>query len=85
LVIRWLLALIVASSGSVAASEPCRPIDGIEPLLGPGKVVLLGEIHGTGRPTISPAARVSSAAALRQVIRTDDASGPPGRELNRFG
>ena len=30
-----------------AAAEPCRPIAGIESLLRPGLVLLLGEIHGT--------------------------------------
>jgi len=45
--VRWLFVLAVASLCPAFASEPCGPIDGIQPLLKPGKVLLLGEIHGT--------------------------------------
>lgn len=44
---RWLLPLAMASLGLAVAAEPCRPIDGVRPLLQPGRVLLLGEIHGT--------------------------------------
>lgn len=39
-----LLATLVAAS---AMAEPCRPIDGLAPLLRPGRILLLGELHGT--------------------------------------
>jgi uncharacterized protein (TIGR03067 family) len=45
--VRWLLVLAVVSLCPAVASEPCKPIDGIQPLLKPGKTLLLGEIHGT--------------------------------------
>jgi len=41
------LLLAVVSIGVVVADEPCRPIDGLEPLLKAGNVLLLGELHGT--------------------------------------
>lgn len=44
---RWLLACCLASFGAAAVAEPCRPIDGLQPLLRAGRVLLLGEIHGT--------------------------------------
>jgi len=44
---RHLIPLILAATGIAHAAEPCRPIDGIDELLTPGRVVLLGEIHGT--------------------------------------
>jgi len=44
---RLCLLLAVVSINVAAADEPCRPIDGIEPLLKAGKVLLLGELHGT--------------------------------------
>ena len=37
------LLLAVVSIGVVVAEEPCRPIDGLEPLLRAGNVLLLGE------------------------------------------
>jgi uncharacterized protein (TIGR03067 family) len=40
------LALFLCSI-TVAAAEPCKPIAGLEPLLRPGTVLLLGELHGT--------------------------------------
>ncbi len=42
--------LLVSASVTVSAateSSPCRPVDGVEKLLRPGNVVLLGEQHGT--------------------------------------
>lgn len=44
---RWLFPLTLAMSCVAAASEPCRSIDGIDPLLRAGNVLLLGELHGT--------------------------------------
>jgi uncharacterized protein (TIGR03067 family) len=45
--VEWLLSLALASSGMAVAPEPCESIEGIRPLLKPGKVLLLGELHGT--------------------------------------
>ena len=45
--LRWSLALALGAFGVALASEPCRPIEGIQPLLNPGRVLLLGELHGT--------------------------------------
>ena len=46
--LRYLLPLVLATSAVMASdSGPCKPIDGIEPLLTPGTTLLLGEIHGT--------------------------------------
>jgi uncharacterized protein (TIGR03067 family) len=45
--VRWWLPLVLATSVLAADSEPCQPIDGIRPLLEPGTILLLGEIHGT--------------------------------------
>ena len=47
-----LLCFLFAGLGTAFAAEPCAPIDGIQPLLKPGRILLLGEIHGT---TESPA------------------------------
>ncbi len=41
------IPLICLAFGTLGASEPCKPIDGIKPLLQPGTVLVLGEIHGT--------------------------------------
>jgi uncharacterized protein (TIGR03067 family) len=41
------LLIAALSIGVAVADEPCRPIDGIGPLVKPGNVLLLGEIHGT--------------------------------------
>ena len=45
--VRWWLPLVLATSVLAAHPEPCQPIDGIRPLLEPGTILLLGEIHGT--------------------------------------
>jgi hypothetical protein len=45
--VRRFLILIVISSGGCLAAEPCGPIEGVEALLGPGRILLLGELHGT--------------------------------------
>jgi len=39
--------LIAILTVGVAAAEPCPPIDGLAPLLKPGRILLLGEMHGT--------------------------------------
>ena len=43
----WPLCFLFACFGIAFAAEPCAPIDGLEPLLKPGRILLLGEIHGT--------------------------------------
>lgn len=42
-----LAVLLSVSAASAGAAETCRPIAGLEPLIRPGAVLLLGEIHGT--------------------------------------
>jgi hypothetical protein len=37
----------MAMMGTVVGSDPCPPIEGSQPLLRPGNILLLGEIHGT--------------------------------------
>jgi len=61
-----LLPLILLASVPGAAANECRPIEGIEPLLKPGRVLLLGEIHGTSE---SPAFALDVAchAAARKL------------------
>ena len=48
------LALLAGAQGPPPAPAPppasCRPIDGLAPLLLPGQVILLGEIHGAAEP-----------------------------------
>jgi uncharacterized protein (TIGR03067 family) len=41
------MILLTTLLAAAAASSPCPPIEGLEPLLKPGKVLLLGELHGT--------------------------------------
>ncbi len=43
----WPLCFLFACFGIAFAAEPCAPIDGMEPLLKPGRILLLGELHGT--------------------------------------
>src|ERR1051326_1106924 len=44
---RWIgLALLLLASGVLPAAA-CDPVDGLGPLLEPGSVLLLGEMHGT--------------------------------------
>ena len=47
MIARCLLPWLLCSIGFVVAAEPCRPVEGLAPLLGAGKVLLLGEVHGT--------------------------------------
>jgi uncharacterized protein (TIGR03067 family) len=42
-----MLVLIPALAAGVVAAGECPPIEGLEPLLRPGRVLLLGEMHGT--------------------------------------
>ncbi|MCP3978065.1 MAG: hypothetical protein GY716_01870, partial [bacterium] len=60
------LLLSIALAAVPAAAADCPPIAGLEPLLQPGRVLLLGEIHGTGE---SPAfvADVACHAASRKL------------------
>jgi uncharacterized protein (TIGR03067 family) len=62
----WWTILLLALPGALPAAEPCRPIDGIQSLLQPGRVLLLGEIHGTVE---SPAftAEIACHAALADL------------------
>ena len=41
------LTLLLAIWAAAAGATDCRPIDGLDPWLRPGAVLLLGEIHGT--------------------------------------
>jgi hypothetical protein len=43
----WLIAWLAVAAAAARATEPCPTIAGLEPLLRPGVVLLLGEIHGT--------------------------------------
>lgn len=42
-----LLSLVLAASPVLAETPSCRPIAGLDEVLKPGKILLLGEIHGT--------------------------------------
>jgi uncharacterized protein (TIGR03067 family) len=42
-----LLTLIPALAVGVVVAGPCPPIEGLDPLMRPGRILLLGEIHGT--------------------------------------
>ena len=79
--VRCLLILILVSPGLVAASDACRPIGGVERLLRPSQVLLLGEIHGTEE---SPAFALdvachAVAAGLPVVMGLELNSGDQGR------
>jgi hypothetical protein len=41
------LLLILTATPILAATEPCRPIEGLAPLLVPKSVIFFGELHGT--------------------------------------
>jgi uncharacterized protein (TIGR03067 family) len=45
--LRCLLPLVLATSVMASGPGPCKPIEGLGPLLAPGTILLLGEIHGT--------------------------------------
>ena len=42
-----LFSLVLAASPVLAETPPCRPIGGLDKVLEPGKILLLGEMHGT--------------------------------------
>ena len=41
------MILMTTLFAAAAVTTPCPPIEGLEPLLAPGKILLLGELHGT--------------------------------------
>ena len=41
------LCLPLACFVPAAVAAPCEPIEGLEPLLKPGRILMLGELHGT--------------------------------------
>ena len=57
-----------AAANSLAAIE-CVPVDGVDALLQPGSVVLLGEIHGTRESPLA-VARIACAALDRDMAVT---------------
>lgn len=60
--IRALVSLIVLAGAPARALE-CEPTPGLDPLLVPGRFVLLGELHGT-REMPAAVARIACAAGF---------------------
>lgn len=67
-----ILILLGALHGTACADDPdCAEIAGIDPLLEPGTVVLLGEIHGTREaPAFAAGVACRALAAGRDVVLT---------------
>ena len=64
-----LIAVLLIGPMAVAETEPCRPIPGLDPLLTHGRVLLLGEIHGTDQaPRFTLDVVCAAAAADLPVI-----------------
>lgn len=42
-----LVTLLLVAAAPLAADNGCRPIEGVKEVIGPGRILLLGELHGT--------------------------------------
>ncbi len=82
----WLpIPLICLAFSAVSASEPCKPIDGIEPVLQPGTVLVLGEIHGTQEsPRFALDVACHAAKAGLEVIVGVELSRSDQQRVDRF-
>ncbi len=77
--------LLLCATGSSSIAEPCRPIRGLEPLLGPGTVLLLGEIHGTVQsPAFALEVACHAARADLPVVVGLELSPAGQARVNRF-
>lgn len=86
---RLLPVVLFAGVTGVAAGE-CRPIEGIEPLLKAGRVLLLGELHGTSEsPAFALDVACHAAARKLPVVLglelSDTEQGPVDRFLATEG
>ena len=43
----WIGTVVFCLAAGGAVAAPCPSIDGLDPLIEPGRILLLGEIHGT--------------------------------------
>ena len=66
---RWIVGLLVGICTSVGYAAECAPIGGIEGVLRPGLVLVLGELHGTNEsPAFARDVACHGVAAGLQVI-----------------
>lgn len=65
----WLFALLLGGFHAAQAAElACKPIEGLDPLLKPGAVLFLGEMHGTAEsPGFTAEAACAAVKAGRPV------------------
>ncbi len=77
----WLTLLLTISAASAGATEPCRAIEDLEPLLRPGAVLLFGEIHGTAESPalVGDAACQAARTGLPVVVALEQPVAGQGR------
>lgn len=77
-----LLLVLPCCATSAGAAEPCRPVDGLAPLLEPKTVLLFGELHGTAEaPAFVGNALCLATEAGRKVTLAFEV---PHEETERF-
>jgi len=80
-----ILGLFAVSSTAAQQSPACDPIGGVEALLAPGRILLLGEIHGTTEiPAFTEAVACHGAHAGLDVVVALELPGSASNDVDAF-